>query len=224
MAEIRGAKFCPECGRPLKPSRRLFIATILLLSLLAASNLWLFWLLQAYRAQAESRIAALTGNLEEAKKENERLAGQVSSLQAAVESLRGEAGGLRSELSRYKLRRPSIEELKAFLAADRTDEREFVEGVYDCKSFARDLRSAAKAQGLNLSYAIVDFEYWHFGWERGGHIMNGAWLADGGWAWIEPQGDDVIRADGPNDWSELESFLSEEWEVKLRVTQVVVVW
>lgn len=224
MAEVGGAKFCPECGRPLKPSRRRLFATVLLLCLLTASNLWLFWLLEARRAQAESKIAALTGSLKELEEENGRLAGQVSNLQATVESLRDEIEGLEGELSRYKLRRPSIDELRAFLSADRTDEHEFVEGEYDCKSFARDLRSAARLQGLNLSYAIVDFEYRRFGWERGGHVMNGAWLADGGWVWIEPQSDDVIRADGPNDWNELEGFLSEEWEVELRITQVVIVW
>lgn len=83
----------------------------------------------------------------------------------------------------------SGDELWEFLRQDKTNENEYVEGVYDCNEFAHDLMLAARAKGFDV------WVYPHK-WKQ---KENGKWHAAcctriGGWYWIiYPQADKAER-------------------------------
>jgi hypothetical protein len=119
-----------------------------------------------------------TGRLNMAMDEVNRLTNHVSTLRSQVD-----------ELSRFKLRRPTFNELTAFLSADDTDKQRYVRDVYVCIHFAQRLQYNAKMRGLNISYVIVNFKY-VFDYS---HAFNGAILDDGRHVYIEPQYDKIFN-------------------------------
>ncbi|MEM3448092.1 MAG: zinc ribbon domain-containing protein [Nitrososphaerota archaeon] len=94
-----------------------------------------------------------------------------------------------NDLSRYKLRRPTYDELKIFLLTDNTDKNPFVKETYNCMHFARDLQQKAKLAGWNISYVSVNY---HYRYSTYGHACNGVYLADGRHLYIEPQTDKIF--------------------------------
>ena len=110
-----------------------------------------------------------------------RLEGEVKALEVKVRSLE-------SELTTYKLRRPSLSELQLFLRIDQIDKNEYKRLSYVCINFAADLKRNAARAGYNISFVTVNYE--HEGGSAG-HALNGAYLSDGSWVWIEPQKDKI---------------------------------
>lgn len=112
------------------------------------------------------------------------------------------------------LRRPTMDELKAFLASDRTSNQTYQVG-YVCMNYAADLKVNAARAGFNLSVIIINYVSEKSG--GGGHVLNGAFLADGRWVWIEPQNDRVALS--------LEDHLRLFLRLPdVRVTEVAIVW
>jgi len=121
---------------------------------------------------------------------------------------------LQHQQASNNLRRPSEQELRMFLASDLTDSQPFVIGHYVCMNYASDLKRNAALAGWNISVVIVNYNS-----SRGiyGHVLNGAYLSDGRWAWIEPQKDLIA-------WSletHLKEFLKVAW---LKIIDLAVVW
>jgi len=113
---------------------------------------------------------------------------EIDHLNNRVSTLLGQV----NELSRFKLRRPSYNELVRFLNADDTDKQKYVKDVYTCVQFAHRLQYNAKLQGLNLSYVLVNYEVTYIATTKGGHTCNGAILDDGRHVYIEPQKDKIF--------------------------------
>ena len=112
------------------------------------------------------------------------------------------------------LRRPSEQELRLFLASDLTDSQPFLIGRYVCMNYASDLKRNAALAGWNISVVMVNFNTTHGIY---GHVLNGAYLNDGRWVWIEPQKDLIA-------WSletHLKEFLKVAW---LKIIDLAVVW
>lgn len=128
MAEMR---FCPECGRPLKPKR---LALILLVIIILVSNLTWLWFYEDLRASSEAESLILRMELEEAGARNENLEARILTVEAEISNLKTKLAN--QNLSRFKLREPTLKELEDFLAIDATSEREWVEGEYECEKFA----------------------------------------------------------------------------------------
>ena len=83
----------------------------------------------------------------------------------------------------------SEDELRAFLRQDKTNENEYVQGVYDCNEFAHDLMYAARAKGFDV------WVYPHkWDWEEDGmwHVANCTRIGEYYWL-IYPQADRIEK-------------------------------
>ncbi len=113
-----------------------------------------------------------------------------------IQGIVSQRNSLSSELERYRLNNPTIDELKDFLMKDQTSKKISSVG-YDCTYFARDLRNNARFSGINMCIVVLDVtasvrdEYGPFDF-YGGQMMNGVTLSDGTFVWIEPQDDSII--------------------------------
>ena len=80
-------------------------------------------------------------------------------------------------------RNPAWQELKSFLAADKTDEKLYVPGVFMCGGFAETLHNNAEKAGIRAALVTVDFA------DRSiGHALNAFKTADRGLVFIDCTG------------------------------------
>ena len=81
----------------------------------------------------------------------------------------------------------SEEELREFLRQDKTNENEYIRGVYDCNEFSHDLMYAAREKGFDMwVYPHKD------GWQENGRWHAANCTRIGKWYWhIEPQTDHI---------------------------------
>ncbi|MFQ6085540.1 MAG: hypothetical protein ACE5OY_04660 [Candidatus Bathyarchaeia archaeon] len=141
-----------------------------------------------------------------------------TSLGKDYDDLKTELTAVRSELQRYKaqealiLIRPTLQELEAFLREDRTDAREYVDPSYICQDFAIELRRNAIQRGFNVSYVSIAFT------DGMGHVINGCYLDDGRFVYIEPQTDEFLW-----DLREGGKFPWEEW-LDWTIERIRIIW
>lgn len=85
---------------------------------------------------------------------------------------------------------PTWAELKAFLAADGTENHEYILYEYDCSQFSRDLHNAAEAAGIRCAEVQIMFEG-----EIWGHALNAFLTSDYGLVYVDCTGgpDTVAR-------------------------------
>lgn len=88
--------------------------------------------------------------------------------------------------SRAELRKPKYQELKEFLAVDKTDSREFISGEYVCFDYAAELNNNAEANGIRAAYVRIRSREW-------AHAVVAFDTADRGLIFIEPQSDTEIE-------------------------------
>lgn len=111
---------------------------------------------------------------------------------------------LKEQTGLVLLKRPTLEELRAFLREDRTNEHAYIDGEkleYICTDFARDFRRNAIDHGYNVSW--VSIYYTMPDGEEGAHAINAVYLADGTLVFIEPQDDGLhyeLRVGGKFYW------------------------
>jgi len=194
-------RYCHECGRPLNPNKKTVLAIVFMLIILGVAILGIVHLeiqLQSY----ESKVALLDI--------------QLKSLRTEKDEIQNERMRLVSELSHYKLKRPTFNELVMFLANDGTDGHRYDPDSYVCVNFAHDLKTNAARVGWNISF--VDINFYDKNGDGWGHSCNGAYLADGSWVWIEPQTDRIYSGS-------VETYLQDFQEISyVRVIQLVVIW
>ncbi|GAI92682.1 unnamed protein product, partial [marine sediment metagenome] len=77
-------------------------------------------------------------------------------------------------------------EVKAFLEKDTTEDNEYIEGVYVCKHFVRDVINNAEAAGIRAGYVVVKFE------DGTQHALICFNTTDRGLVFVESQGSDRI--------------------------------
>ena len=148
---------------------------------LSARNL----LLQRQLGDLEGELAAYQGRADMLEMELRRL-GDLNDISAA------QISQMQRELARISLRKPTLNELQAFLANDQTDKNQYDPTLYKCTQFSRDLKRNAGLAGFNFSVVLVDFEGYVLQTKVApGHVLNGAYLADGRFVYIEPQSDKV---------------------------------
>jgi len=191
--------YCLECGRKFGFGKWHYVVAILLIATVATSGF-------AYYLHEENlqRIR----DLSLMRVELGRFEGEVNVLEAKVTSLE-------SELTTYKLRRPNLSELQIFLKTDQTDKNQYKRWSYVCINFASDLKRNAARAGYNITYVSVNYEY-----EEGstGHALNGAYLTDGSWVWIEPQNDKIHHG-------KIEECLVAFFKLQyVKVKEIAIVW
>ena len=179
--------YCPECGSNLKEKRNLKLATLVLVAILVVSVVVLF-IQHNWVMVLESQVDELNIAVVKLEREKTMLEETVQSQGLEIEGLKNQVEGLNEELYRYKLNRPTMDELRRFLMVDELDSREWVKDVYDCEHFSRDLRVRAREAGWNFS--IVSISYRVYG-EEYGHACNGVILEDGRFVYVEPQTDQI---------------------------------
>lgn len=118
--------------------------------------------------------------------------------------------------SGYTLRNPTYSELRHFLADDKTDSKQYVEGVYTCTDFAADVNNNAEALGFRAAIVFIDFPG-----ERS-HVVAAFETVDRGLVFIEPQYDDEIKVRPGISYSEANDYKRPDYNDT--ITNVVVAW
>jgi len=140
---------------------------------------------------------------------------QTAELKKKQDLLMEKVNSIEIELAKYRLRRPTYAELQEFLTADQIDKRTYVKEQYVCVNFAADLKHSAAGFGYNISFVTVNFDAPD---KSGGHALNGAYLSDGSWVWIEPQTDSIH-------WGTIEQYLKSFFDVEwVKVETLAIVW
>jgi hypothetical protein len=87
------------------------------------------------------------------------------------------------------LNRPTLQQLEGFLRASNVSKHAYVEPSYVCMNFAQDLQTSAKAGGWNMSVVVFNYNVVWNGkvYATGFHALNGLYLANGSWVYVEPQ-------------------------------------
>jgi len=118
--------------------------------------------------------------------------------------------------SGYTLRNPTYNELKHFLAEDRTDSKHYVEGVYNCSDFSSDVNNNAEAQGLRAGIVFIDFT------DGRSHAVVAFDTVDKGLIFIEPQFDDEIEVRIGISYSDANDYQNPGYNDT--ITKVTVAW
>jgi len=79
---------------------------------------------------------------------------------------------------------PSWDRLKAFLAEDKTDERDYVMGDFVCGSFAQDVHNNAEKAGIRAAWVAIDLAN-----KPIGHAINAFDTTDRGMVFTDSTGD-----------------------------------
>jgi hypothetical protein len=82
----------------------------------------------------------------------------------------------------YVLRDPSYQEMREFLARDKTDQREWVRTAYTSINFAADVKANAAREGIRCAFVAIEHP-------EVGHGMVAFYTTDRGLVFIEPQFD-----------------------------------
>ncbi|MBS7646183.1 MAG: hypothetical protein QXR65_09215 [Candidatus Bathyarchaeia archaeon] len=193
MAGDEEIRFCHECGTDLVERERLrLISIFLLVTLLMVAGILGYgverWRRSSLELEAEN--AELAAEIHRLNTDMEKLNLRVEGLQAESSELRFQLAQATAELEKHRLKRPTINELRAFLEMDYTNEHRYDVESYICVHYARDLKANAAQRGYNLCFITVNYKVGLFGEERG-HALNGAYLSDGSFVYIEPQRDKI---------------------------------
>jgi len=86
----------------------------------------------------------------------------------------------------YTLKDPTYRQLVDFMREDNTNENEYVEDVYVCSHFARDVCNNAEQQGLRCGFVIINHP-------EGTHTIIAFDTIDKGLLFFEPQSDERVR-------------------------------
>jgi len=84
------------------------------------------------------------------------------------------------------LRNPTYQELREFLADDKTDSKAYINGEYVCFDFAAELNNNAEARGIRAAYVRLRSKEW-------AHAVVAFETVDRGLVFIEPQSDTVVE-------------------------------
>jgi len=190
--------YCPECGRRFGFGKWHCLTAVLLVVTVGTFG-------YAYYVQAEN--LQIVRDLSLMRSELGRLEGEAKALEVKVQSLE-------AELSVHKLGRPSLSELQLFLKTDQTDKHEYKRLSYVCINFAADLKRNGARAGYNISFVSVNYES-DGSW---GHALNGAYLSDGSWVWIEPQNDKIYHGT-------IEEYLMVFFKLSyVKIKEIAIVW
>jgi hypothetical protein len=82
---------------------------------------------------------------------------------------------------------PTYSEVRQFVALDKTDSHQYIEGSYTCSNFAADFRNNALRAGYVCGYAFVYFP------DDQSHVLNCFNTTDKGLVFVEPQWDKFVN-------------------------------
>jgi hypothetical protein len=126
--------------------------------------------------------------------------------QVTIQQQQVQIAALNATVQQLQLSRPTYEELQAFLASDRTNQRSPSDPSYVCLNFAHDLKTAAASHGLNMSFVVANIAVQVVSKSSGqsssgililqptrfAHAFNSVMLQDGRTVYVEPQNDKIF--------------------------------
>jgi len=138
-----------------------------------------------------SYMESTTDELNEEIKEVETLLSDVreqldminSSLQENISELKKLKSG-----NDYNLHDPTYNEIASFIAQDKTNEEEYIEGVFDCEQFSQQVNTNAENEGIRCAYVVI-----YFDGTDAGHGIVGFNTVDRGMVYVEPQSDEWVE-------------------------------
>jgi hypothetical protein len=102
----------------------------------------------------------------------------------------------------YTIRNPTYDEMKVFLAADKTNENVYDSDTYNCYDFTSNLCKNAIAQGYRVGFVYLYFK-------ESAHALVCFDTVDKGLVFIEPQYDAIVDVDvGIHYWSRVSGVRS----------------
>jgi hypothetical protein len=75
---------------------------------------------------------------------------------------------------------PTWLQLKAFITADKTDKKPYIEDIYMCGAFAEDVHNNAEAAGIKAAWISIDFRY-----GSAGHALDAFNTTDRGLVYVD---------------------------------------
>jgi hypothetical protein len=110
---------------------------------------------------------------------------QLSSLQTTYDNLQTNYDRLTVGYA-YVLNDPTYEQMKSFIAADKTDIKIYDAATYNCQNFSADVITNAAKQNIRCGYVAVDFK-------NSGHALVIFNTTDRGVIYIESQSDEEVN-------------------------------
>jgi len=99
--------------------------------------------------------------------------------------------------SGYTIRNPTYDEMRAFLAADKTDKNVYNVETYNCYDYTRDLCTNAFDQGYRAGFVYLYFK-------ESAHALVCFNTVDKGLVYVEPQYDAIVNvAVGIRYWNDI---------------------
>ena len=89
----------------------------------------------------------------------------------------------------YTIKDPTYKQMMSFIREDKTDKKQYIEGEYVCQNFAMDVCNYAEEKGIRCAYVSLWYP------NEIGHIIIAFNTIDKGLTYIEPQTDEVVKAE-----------------------------
>jgi hypothetical protein len=89
---------------------------------------------------------------------------------------------------KFELHDPTYNEVYNFIASDKTNEKTYVEDVFDCEHFSQMINNNAENLGIKCAIVVVYFQE-----TNTGHMIVGFNTIDNGMVYIEPQTDEWVE-------------------------------
>jgi hypothetical protein len=171
-------------------NRPQYLRVTLILTLIALATFAAIVVQGAYTATAKQNSAQ-----DDLQIQLNQVQRKLDELQTQNDLLKAQLANVTFELNHHILRRPTLEELQTFLQNSKPNLPPRNATDKNCVQFASALKRAAAAAGWNVSYVEVNYVVTWQGKQYGyGHALNGAYLADGGWVYIEPQTGEISQS------------------------------
>ena len=140
-------------------------------------------------AQTELELLKVELQITEARIETQKIYYE----QKLIEEFeKGRLEGYETALTREgSLRNPTYEELRDFLAQDKTNLNAYIPEKYVCVDFAADLNNNAEAAGIRTGYAWLVYKYINGG--KWANFVNTFQTTDKGLIFIDPQTDREVN-------------------------------
>jgi hypothetical protein len=99
----------------------------------------------------------------------------------------------------YSLHDPTYNEVLNFIENDKTNEKNYIEDVFDCEQFSQQVNANAENIGIRCAYVII-----YFYDTDAGHGIIGFNTVDQGMVYVEPQTDEWVEnlKEGNDYWTD----------------------
>ena len=99
--------------------------------------------------------------------------------------------------SRYELHDPSYSEVVSLLSSDKTDKKDYIENVFECRHFAQEVNNNSEEQGIRCAYVRVNLSGPY------PHACIAFNTTDKGIVYYEPQNDKRVHLEiGKDYWAD----------------------